>query len=294
MKPWIKSYFHFSTIEKYGIVALSSVCILLLLSLFLMQSFVRPASSLQSNPQLAKAWEMYKQKNSTAYLASNETNNSSPAKRFPFDPNTIDSSGLLQLGMKAKTAHLLLNWRRKGKVFYRKEELSKLYTLSAEQYQQLAPYIFITAQTPSFEKKNYGNYLPVPEHLNINTTDSATLVRLRGIGPFYAHKLIEHRNALGGYHNFEQIKEAYHFSDSTLAMLQEKLIIDPTKVRKININTADITLLKNHPYIKERMAKNILLYRNAITSFEKIEQLRQVPLMNEEIYRKIAPYLVVE
>ena len=39
---------------------------------------------------------------------------------------------------------------------------------------------------------------------------------------------------------------------------------------------------------------NIILYRNALKRFDNITQLRQVPLMNEEIYRKIAPYLVVD
>jgi type II secretory pathway component PulK len=42
------------------------------------------------------------------------------------------------------------------------------------------------------------------------------------------------------------------------------------------------------------MAKNIVLYRNALKYFDNITQLRQVPLMNEENYRKIAPYISIE
>lgn len=296
MKPWLKSYLHYSALERVGVIALAICSLLLILSFYFMPLFVNSEESLKDDTQLVAAWTTYKQNHIDAAATSNEYHNTIAIKLFPFDPNTLDSNGYLQLGLKPKTVHLLLNWRRKGKVFYQKEEFSKLYTLSEEQYKQLEPYIIIASNdhNSSYEKKNFPNTPSIPDHININTADSATLVCLKGIGPFYAHKLIEKRNALGGYITFEQLKEAYHFPDTTFAMLQEKIIIEPNAIHKININSVDIETLKDHPYIREKMAKNIILYRDAIKQFEKMEQLRQVPLMNEEIYRKIAPYLTLE
>src|SRR5690606_23267694 len=122
----------------------------------------------------------------------------------------------------------------------------------------------------------------------------AILQRLRGIGPYFSKKIIEKRNALGGYIHHEQLKEAAKIPDTTFAMLRERLIIDKNQIKKINLNTASEEQLKQHPYISETMAKNIILYKNALNGYKKIEEIRQVPLMNEEIYRKIAPYLIVE
>ncbi|MBS1783775.1 MAG: helix-hairpin-helix domain-containing protein, partial [Bacteroidetes bacterium] len=62
----------------------------------------------------------------------------------------------------------------------------------------------------------------------------------------------------------------------------------------IRLNTATLHELKSHPYIGEKMAQHIILYRDGLGHYTEIEQLRQVPLMNEEIYRKIAPYFVLE
>ena len=75
-------------------------------------------------------------------------------------------------------------------------------------------------------------------------------------------------------------------------MLKDKLLIKAEQVKRLSLNQSSFEQLKTHPYIGEKTAKNILLYREGLGKFEKVEQLRQVPLMNEEIYRKIAPYFV--
>jgi DNA uptake protein ComE-like DNA-binding protein len=36
------------------------------------------------------------------------------------------------------------------------------------------------------------------------------------------------------------------------------------------------------------------MFRDALGRFTSIEQLRQVPLMNEDLFRKIAPYFLVD
>ena len=77
-------------------------------------------------------------------------------------------------------------------------------------------------------------------------------------------------------------------------MLSQRLRIAPESVRKLSLNSAGLEELSSHPYIGEKMANNILLYRQGLGRFHDIAQLRQVPLMNEEIYRKIAPYFELD
>lgn len=213
---------------------------------------------------------------------------------FAFDPNTLDSPGFIRLGLSPSVVKGLINWRRHGKKFYRKEDLKPLYNLTPEAYARLEPYIAIAVtERPGFSH-SYPRLPPLPATIDLNTTDSVTLVRLNGIGPTLAHKIIARRNALGGFLRHEQLLEVYRFGDSTFSMLRERLVIRPEMVKRMALNTATQEQLQVHPYIGEKMAKNLLLFRNGLRRFDNIQQLRQVPLMNEEIYRKIAPYFYID
>jgi competence protein ComEA len=295
-ESWWRSYLKFSTIERRGIAALLVIILILLVTRATMPLWVKRPQEIEDK-QLLAAWDKYKKEHTLQQEKYYAEENSAPAGQlFPFDPNTLDSTGFVSLGLRPKTIHLLLNWRRKGKVFYKKEDLKPLYTLKEEEYKRLQPYIAIAQQPSLYSKQEiYRRYNePVPATVDLNTTDSAMLVRLNGIGPVVAHKILEKRRALGGFLAHEQLAEVHHFPDSTFKMLREKLVIKPSEVHKLRLNQASAEELSVHPYIGEKMARNILLLREGLKGFRSLEQLRQVPLMNEEKYRKIAPYCTLE
>jgi len=270
---------------------------LLLLIFYSALPYVIPRPRLRTDKELLAAFRKYEEKHRQDAGVQDiiQPNEIASGELFRFDPNTLDSIGFIRLGLRAKTTHMLLNWRRKGKTFYRREDLKPLYTLKEEEYARLEPYIAITSV---IQERHYYNYFPkqppLPDHIDLNTADSATIVRLNGIGPTLAHKIVEKRKALGGFVKHEQLTEIYRFPDTTFQMLREKLVINAKAVRKYKLNTATFEDLKSHPYIGEKVARNIILLREGLKAYQNIEQLKQVPLMNEEIYRKIAPYFVLE
>lgn len=290
-KRWWQSFFQQSSAETKGSILLLAL-ILLVIAFNIYSQFNLPSAPNFSDEKLLAAYNQYK---ATHSINENKFNNESETfiagELFPFDPNTIDSGTCLKLGLRAKTVHMLLNWRRKGKVFYKKEDLKPLYTLKEEDYNRLAPFIAITSVAPK-QGFTFPKEEPLPTFVELNITDSVTLVRLNGIGPTLAHKIIAKREALGGFLKHEQLLEVYRFSDTVFKMLKDKLLIKAEQVKRLSLNQSSFEQLKTHPYIGEKTAKNILLYREGLGKFEKVEQLRQVPLMNEEIYRKIAPYFV--
>lgn len=292
------AYGTFSRLEAMGMAALSILLLLLLVTWQTMEWWLPQQPDDQIDRQkLAAAYEDFTLRYKAEESVAEDKDEMVNAVLFSFDPNTLDSAGFRKLGMSARAVKGLMNWRRHGKVFYKKEDLKPLYNLSATEYARLAPYISIN--TSMYDKgksysSSYTKLPPLPATLDLNTTDSATLVRLNGIGPTLAHKIIERRTLLGGYIRHEQLAEVYKFSDSTLTMLRQRLVIGADAITKIPVNKATILQLQTHPYIGEKMAKNIVLYRDALGKFDNITQLKQVPLMNEEIYRKIAPYLSIE
>lgn len=286
-----KSFFQYSRKERYGIIGISLLILIIFLVSFFIRHYSQPKVNLEEE-KLNNAWQkLQANQNNKADESSVVSENS---ELFPFDPNTLDSAGFLRLGLTAKTTKYLLNWRRKGKHFYKKEDLKPLYSLSETEYNRLAPYIQIKESVRSPNYKTYENQAPLPKFINLNKTDSATLVRLDGIGAILAHKILERRRGLGGFLRHEQLLEIYKFPDSTYAYLKEKLIINPAEVEKIKLNSCSEEQLARHPYIGEKMAKNILLLRKGLNNYENIAQLRQVPLMNEEKYRKIAVYCTID
>lgn len=291
---WLKSYFTFSATERKGMLALSLLTLVLLTLYIALPWFIR-SPQITTDAQLTAAFEQYRKRQSALSEKSKlEEVSSIPVTLLPFDPNTLDSTGFIHLGMRPKTVRMLLNWRRKGKKFFKKEDLKSLYTLTEEEYNRLEPYIVISAPNEHHFQSTFGKLPPLPDKIDLNTTDSHMLVRLKGIGPTLAHRIIGKRKALGGFVNHAQLLEIYRFPDTVYQMLQQRLVIDMKTVKRYSLNTVSFDELKSHPYVGEKVARNIILFREGLKGYSDIEQLRQVPLMNEEIYRKIAPYFVLE
>jgi DNA uptake protein ComE-like DNA-binding protein len=298
MRSFLRSFFSYSKTEKWGFIGLFCLFILLVAVRFTMSLWVHPPKFDTAEQQaLTLAWEQYKQTciNRNAAMAANmpvaDATLLSSAALFAFDPNTIDSLGLSKLGLRKNTIHIFLNYRKKGAHFYTKEDFKKVWSLTAQEYARLEPYIQIPERNhPAYKASAYTTNKPV----FLNTADSLELISMKGIGPVLAHKIIGRRNALGGFFRPEQLLEIYPFPDSTFQTLKQSLLIDTNAVTKLNLNTATEAQLQAHPYIGTTVARNILLYRNGLQGFQTLEQLREVPLMNEEIYRKIVPYFIIE
>lgn len=223
---------------------------------------------------------------------------------FPFDPNTLPEKGWEKLGLPLKVIHTIQHYRKAGGHFFQKEDLKKIYGLSEETYAHLEPYIKIKPQKKPATEKDYAstkNKLSPPVRrasaemtIDINQADSSDWVKLRGIGPVLSSRIIKFRKALGGFYNIDQIAEVYGLPDSIFERIRHQLNITTKSLKKLNINTATIDELKSHPYIGYRLAAAIKAFREQHGSFKSLEELKQVQLVDDEIYRKLVPYLTVK
>ena len=225
---------------------------------------------------------------------------------FYFDPNTLPAEGWEKMGLKGKTIQTIRNYLAKGGQFKKPEDLQKIYGLYQDQYERLAPYIKI--ETPGFvktypdnqkstvrkeysEKNNYTNRFSI---IDINTADTTAFISLPGIGSKLAARIVGFREKLGGFYSIDQVGETYGVPDSTFQKIKQYLKLESTLIRKININTATVDELKVHPYIKWSIANPIVAYRNEHGSFMKIEDIKKVMILTDQVYDKIAPYLVTK
>ena len=224
---------------------------------------------------------------------------------FYFDPNTLSTSDWKRLGLREKTIKTIENYLNKGGHFYKPGDLQKIYGLHIDEYERLKPYIKIES-SPSKPNDNLvsprskdetqpaRSYTARYSIIDINTADTTAFISLPGIGSKLAARIITFREKLGGFYSVEQIGETYGLADSTFQKIKQYLNLDNASVKKININTATIDEMKAHPYIKYSLANPIVAYRNEHGVFSKIEDIKKVMAVTDEIYKKIALYLTIQ
>ena len=246
--------------------------------------------------------------NSTAYQYDRSTNNyqsKTRGKLFYFDPNTLSREGWQKLGLRDKTIGTIQNYVSKGGKFRKPEDLQRIYGLFPNEYERIAAYIRIEPTGGASGYKDFGDndpkenqpaktYAPRYSIVDINNADTTALIALPGIGSKLAFRIINFRDKLGGFYSVAQVGETFGLPDSTFQKIKQYLKLDNGLVRKININTATVDELKVHPYIKWALANPIIAYRNEHGLFSKVEDIKRVMAVTDEVYNKIVPYLTVE
>lgn len=172
--------------------------------------------------------------------------------------------------------------------------------MEEKQYQQLAPYILLpekinyTSKTSSNDQFVSDNNKDVKALVvDINTADTTAFQQLKGIGSVYSNRIVKYRNLLGGFIKVEQLKEVYGLKEETYYSIKPQLILTKKEIIKININTSNANQLRKHPYIDWKLANVIEKYRKANGNYQNIKDLKQIHLINEETFLKIAPYLSI-
>ncbi len=139
------------------------------------------------------------------------------------------------------------------------------------------------------------SYPPRPAHrlpvLDINTADSLALEILPGIGPALAGRIVRFRERLGGFYSPTQVAEIYGLPDSTFKKIQPYLRVDNGSLKKLDINHTDEQSLAKHPYIRYKLARLIVRYRSVHGPFGDIKGIKNIPLVDDSIYRKLEPYI---
>lgn len=296
------SYFSFSKKELNGILVLLFFVSLILALPFCYRIFDEPEqynlTQFQQEIATFRASQVSRKKNYPSFRDQIEDRILDPVY-FNFDPNTAFPSDWQKLGLSQKQIKVVRNYLSKGGKFYKKEDLRKIYSISEKQYTSLEPYIQIKLDKPSTtsERKNQENrdYSRKIEKtilvLELNIADSAMLDQLRGIGPAFASRIIRFRDRLGGFYRKEQLMEVYGMDSLRYAQLEKQIVVEASSIKKLHINTAKFEDLRQHPYLNFKQINAIIQFRKQHGTYASADDLKKVLILNEEIIRKIEPYL---
>jgi DNA uptake protein ComE-like DNA-binding protein len=220
---------------------------------------------------------------------------------FPFDPNKLPLDQWVALGLSERQAAVIHKYEAGGGRFRSKRDVSRMRVVDPELYARWAPYIQLpdSLAPKEFPDRGYARQeRTFPERhaaraVEVNTTDSAGLVAVPGIGPSFAKGIIKYRDKLGGFHSLDQLAEVYVLKDKPDAVvkLKERLVVDTLMVRRIPVNTAPVEELAAHPYLGWKVAKALVAYRGQHGPFRNVADIKGCVLVSDSLCRKLAPYL---
>lgn len=224
------------------------------------------------------------------------------AALFSFNPNNLPAEKWKKLGLKDWQIKIIHNYEAKGGVFRKKDDLKKIYGISNKIYYRFEPYILLPEKrqddSNDWKEDIYKSYEEGKKEykaaelvIHLNTADTTELKKLKGIGSYFSKAIIKYRELLGGYNNVEQLKEIYHMYPEVVNSIAGHLVIDISKLKKINVNSATVKELKKHPYINWNVANLIVNYRGKHGQYQSLEDIMKTDLVDEKLYLKIAPYL---
>ena len=222
------------------------------------------------------------------------------------NPNAMTKNDWEQLGLSKHVILTIMHYRAAGGKFRKKEDLKKIYGLNDSAYHHIEPYLILPVpvkqqkkpETKVMDANTTDNKDKIVvsrvKKLEINRADSADFVRFRGITPVLARRIIRYRALLGGFAGKQQLLEVYGLNETIYRMMEDRVTVDPSRVRKINVNHCTEKKLAKHPYLTGYEAKAIIFYRSQHQQINSLPVLVKEKILPEQVFRKISPYLEID
>ena len=224
-----------------------------------------------------------------------------------FDPNTADSMELLSVGFPPYVTRNILRYRKAGGVFREADDLARIYGLHDTVFKRIKSYISIPAREllttdihpaamadTAKRRHPYADYMRAKykpgKFVDLNTADTTELMKIPGIGPVRAKKIVDYRRSLGGFHSIAQVHEAYDLPEH----LGDWVHISTPMVEKLYINKVSLSALRAHPYLTFYQARAIVELRKREGNIRSIRQLLFLDEFTEADIARLSPYLSFE
>jgi DNA uptake protein ComE-like DNA-binding protein len=134
---------------------------------------------------------------------------------------------------------------------------------------------------------HYQAKLKVGEHIVLNTADTTQLKTVPGIGSYFARKIVQYGQRLGGYVSVDQLDEIENFPLDA----KDYLVVENARPHKLNVNTLSLNDLKKHPYINFYQARAITDYRRLHGPLKSLNDLRLSKDFPPEAIDRLVPYV---
>ena len=287
----ISSYFKFQRNQRFAILFLFGIIIILQLSYF----FVDFNSDAKVSPEKEKWLSLQSQIDSMKQEKLDYV-----PKIYPYNPNFITDYKGYKLGMSVVEIDRLLAFRKGNKYVNSPKEFQDVTRISDSLLNVIAPFFkfpdWVNKKKEYKEYKNYPNTAFAKKEkiviIDINQASQEDLIKIFGIGAAISLRILKFKESLGGFVSMEQMKDVWGLSPEVIENLNSHFkVLVPPNIKKIDINNASIKELSQFPYFNYQLARQIVTFRSMNGDIKNSEDLTKIKGLSIDKANIIVLYL---
>lgn len=213
----------------------------------------------------------------------------------PILVSSLDSAGWNALGLSPKQSAVAVRYGRAVNGIGDRETLARLRVLPRGWLEAYASRLTFpkaslnrTPQTKTLPQTKTSSPKPIAKP-DLNTADSLSLLRVHGIGPWVAARILEARRSWGGIASLQDFTEALRGWDSLSTALAPRLTWDTATLRCQCSDTLSVEQWAALPGVNFSQARTLMNYRENHPG--RIRNLHACIAVDTPFVERILPYL---
>jgi len=229
-----------------------------------------------------------------------------------FNPNNLDFEGWKKLGFTDKQVKNILNYKEKvcNGNFTSKEEISKCFAISKEEFDKISKYILLPDKT---EKSAINNKsIKTTKKLNINKKFNPNDLTIEdwvkiGFSRAQSESILKYKKFLGGvFQSKEKFRKCFVIDEDKYNQLLPFLIFPDENQKKEEKTSSKITKYFDPNKLdklgwqtlgfSEKQAKSILNYKEKVLKgkFSSISDIKNAYTISSKKFQEISPWIKFE
>lgn len=287
-------FFRFTKDQQKGILVLFGLIIVFQIIYFILTSFDFTSEEEKSKEE--KEWLAHQDE-----INALKRKTSHKDTIYPFNPNFItDYKGYI-LGLSTSQLDKLHAYRASGRFINSVSDFKQVTGVDDTLLQKLEPYFKFGNKPAKYDNvsniKKYSRTESAPDSravkvIDINEAIEEDLIKVYGIGPYYAKEILKRRSVLGGFVSMDQMDDFSTLSAEAKSGLKKYFNVSKIpEIEKINVNTASLLQLSRFPYFNKDIARSVITQRSMDGKIRKIDDLLEIRNFPVDKVKIIALYL---
>lgn len=287
MKNDYKKPFYLTAIEIRGIQSLILCCFIYILTPLMVSTIIKNETlQIEYPPSICDEEKHHIATDNHHKTSLNSDLSKVTYDLMPFNPNTLSKTEARKYGIPDKVYLNLQKYLSKGGKIRNKMQMRSLYGMDSLTFTRLEPFIELPQDLPKIKTTRFQD--KPPRIFDLNTIEPKDLIYTLGLDYKLAYRIINYRNALGGFCDLQQLSEVFGMQDSIASRLQAQLILRQKHLRRA-IQFTSLDSLAKHPYVKFKLAKRIAQYKKEHGALKHISELKYM-ISDTLLLQKIENY----
>ncbi len=256
--------------------------LLLMFSLIILET--RPSSTdlgmVELNSEEVQAWLL-------TYDSLESAQRKRRNKIFPFNPNFISPAKADRLGLTAEEFRRFQEFRSSGNWINTTEDFQRVTGVSQIWMKQYASLF----KFPDFLKEKTSALQQSQNKIFLSQANEQQLMRIKGIGPVMARRIIRARDQWGGIGSEHELMLIHGLNTSLVDALMRDFLYDQKLITPRNINKLFPVDLAELPGIDFALTKRIWEFVRLRQGLQSLEELHFLEEIQPRLFEVIQLYL---